>query len=57
MIIEWRDSQKEVPGVGVLVEGNKYTVRDDIAENLIKQGQAKEVKEKVTTTASKGAKK
>ena len=54
MKIKWVSKvQKEVPGIGVCVEGEEYEVPDHIAEKLIKQGQAKEVKK--TVTAKKGA--
>ena len=46
MKIRWKDRQKEVPGIGMCVKGLEYSVPDDKAKKLIKQGLAEEVKKK-----------
>lgn len=41
MKIEWIDGTKEVPGIGLLSEGDKRDVPEDIGRSLIKQKQAR----------------
>jgi len=43
MKIKWTDKKRFVPKVGVLEQDDIVTIPDDIARNLIKQGQAKPV--------------
>ena len=44
MLIEWTDGEKEVPGVGLMNDGDIREIPDGIARGLIEQGQAVEVK-------------
>lgn len=46
MKIKWIDGQRDVVGVGMLNTGDVRDIPGDIAERLIKQGQAKKVKPK-----------
>ena len=53
MKIKWIDGQKEVPNLGVLNTGDVRDVPVDVAQNLIKQGQAKQLKKKTKKTGTK----
>ena len=53
MKIQWTDKKRSIPKVGVLEQDDIVVIPDDIARNLIKQGQAKAVyksKKKKTKT-------
>ena len=50
MKIIWKDESREIPYIGILDPGKAYVVPDEIAESLIKQGQAK----KYTTKKKRG---
>ena len=52
MKITWIDtSEREIPYVGILQPGKAYTVEDDLAKSLIKQGQAEKYKKPKTDKA------
>ncbi len=41
--IEWTDDERLLPGVGFVVKGSVYNVPEEMAKNLISQGQARNV--------------
>ena len=56
--IKWTGGERELPTMGIICPGDTRLMPDAMADSLIKQGMAKEVKEKATTarTASQTGK-
>ena len=42
--ITWTDTEKTVPGLGLMETGETYLVDENIGNNLINQGQAKKAR-------------